>query len=144
VDLSEEEMDDGWFVFHGQFADGTSEDLLTGASPVSYERPPLASATFPNFRWRKLCTNIRLAKFKPVATYLGEYLLLERDRSHHDVHKLAGLQISYVKPASDADRDSKQLVVFGQPIATSIPVTQQVLFKWQNEARKYHDVFIRE
>src|SRR5262249_33231245 len=33
VDLKE--VDDGWFVFHAQFADGTSHDLLTGASPVS-------------------------------------------------------------------------------------------------------------
>jgi hypothetical protein len=143
VDLKE--VDDGWFVFHAQFADGSSTDLLTGTSPVKYDKPPLASATFPNFRWRKLCTNIRLEKFKPVATYLGEYLLLERDRTHHDVHKLLGLQISYVKPANvAADNASSEIVVLGESFRTSAPLTQQVLFEWQNAARKYRDAIIHE
>lgn len=143
VDLKD--VDDGWFVFHAQFADGSSTDLLTGGSPVSYAKPPLASATFPNFRWRKLCTNIRLAKFKPVATYLGEYLLLVRDRTHHDVHKLAGLQISYVRPVSSSGKpDQETLMVFGKSFELPEPLEQVVLFEWQNEARKYQSAIITE
>ena len=143
VDL--DEVDDGWFVFHAQFADGRSEDLLTGRSPVSYHQPRLASRTFPNFRWRKLCTNIRLQKFRPVATYLGEYLLLERDRTHRDVHELVGLQISYVKPRSGGESIAEPgLEVLGVTFEAPLPLEQEVLYQWRNDALKYRDIFLTE
>ena len=142
TDLSE--SDDGWFVFHAQFADGTSEDLLTGSSPISYEQPELVSATFPNMRWRKLCTNMREQNVQLIATYLGEYLLLERDRRHHDVHQLIGLEINFMKQESPSGVENNKIEAFGESYAPSIPLAKEVLFEWRNEARKYHDVFIRE
>jgi hypothetical protein len=134
---------DGWFVFHAQFADGHSEDLLSGASPVSYEKPSLASAMFPNMRWRKLCTNLKSPGAKTVREFLGDYLLLDRDRRHHDVHKLIGLEIVCVEPAKAAIGENV-IEVLGATFATPQPLDKEVLFEWHNEARKYHDVFIRE
>jgi hypothetical protein len=114
---------DGWFVFDARFVDGTSSDLLTGVSPTSFERPELVSATFKNFRWRKFCVNLLKDRFQVVRTGLGVYLLLERDRVHHDVHRLKSLEICFL--SSD------------EPQRT-------VLYGWQNEALKYQDAFIRE
>jgi hypothetical protein len=114
---------DGWIVFDARFVDGSSCDLLTGVSPVSSDRPELVSATFKNFRWRKLCINLLKERFKVVRTGLGVYLLLERDRIHHDVDRLKSLEISFVSPS--------------EPRKT-------LLFDWRNTALKYHDAIIRE
>ena len=137
----------GWFVFHAQFVDGTSEDLLTGLSPVSYDKPDLVSATFDNFRWRKLLMNLRKPKYELVRTYLGEYLLLQRDKVHGDVHQLLGLELSFLSPAevaAEKTADSAEIAALGKRFPTVIPLEKEVLYEWQNEARKYHDVFIRE
>ncbi|MDZ4658855.1 MAG: HTTM domain-containing protein [Bythopirellula sp.] len=136
--------DEGWFVFHAQFVDGTSVDLLTGATPVSYKQPELVSATFPNMRWRKLCTNMRGKNVQLIATYLGEYLLVERDRRHHDVHKLSGLEINFLKPDKAPTINSNTIEVLGETFATTIPLSKEVLYEWRNEARKYQDIFIRD
>ena len=137
----------GWFVFHAQFVDGKSEDLLTGVSPVTYDKPPLVSATFDNFRWRKLLMNLRKPKYELVRTYLGEYLLLQRDKVHGDVHQLLGLELSFSSPAevaAEKTADSAEIAALGKRFPTVIPLEKEVLYEWQNEARKYHDDFIRE
>jgi hypothetical protein len=114
---------DGWIVFDARFVDGTSCDLLTGLSPVTSDRPELVSATFKNFRWRKLCINLLKERFKVVRTGLGVYLLLERDRIHHDVDRLKSLEICFVSP-NDPSRT--------------------VLFEWRNTARKFQEAIITE
>jgi hypothetical protein len=114
---------DGWIVFDAKFVDGTSCDLLTGLSPVTADRPELVSATFKNFRWRKLCINLLKERFKVVRTGLGVYLLLERDRIHHDVDRLKSLEICFISP-DDPPRT--------------------VLFEWRNSARKFQDAIITE
>jgi hypothetical protein len=114
---------DGWFVFDARFVDGSSSDLLTGASPVSSVKPNLTSAMFKNFRWRKFCVNLLSPKYQVARTGLGVYLLLERDRVHHDVHRLKSLEICFLSP--------------NEPQKT-------VLYEWQNKALKYQDAFIRE
>jgi hypothetical protein len=114
---------EGWFVFDARFVDGTSSDLLTDISPVSSVRPDLTSTTFKNFRWRKFCVNLLRTKYQVARTGLGVYLLLERDRVHHDVHRLKILEICFLSP--------------NEPQKT-------VLYEWKNKALKYQDAFITE
>jgi hypothetical protein len=114
---------DGWFVFDARFVDGSSCDLLTDISPVSSVRPDLTSATFKNFRWRKFCVNLLRTKYQVARTGLGVYLLLERDRVHHDVHRLKSLELCFLSP--------------NEPQKT-------VLYEWHNKALKYQDAFITE
>jgi hypothetical protein len=114
---------DGWFVFDARFVDGSSSDLLTGASPVTSEKPDLTSATFKNFRWRKFCVNLLRPKYQVARTGLGVYLLLKRDRVHHDVHRLKSLEICFLSP--------------NEPQKT-------VLYEWRNTALNYQDAFIKE
>lgn len=114
---------DGWIVFDARFVDGSSCDLLTGSSPVSSESPELVSATFKNFRWRKLCINLLKDRFKVARTGLGVFLLLERDREHHDVHRLKSLEICFISP-NDPQRT--------------------VLYEWRNGALKFQDAIITE
>lgn len=114
---------DGWIVFDARFVDGTSWDLLTGSSPVTSERPELVSATFKNFRWRKLCINLLKDRFKVVRTGLGLFLILERDRVHHDVNDLKSLEICFISPD-----DPKRTV----------------LYEWHNAALKFRSAIITE
>lgn len=48
---------DGWFVIPGQFEDGTEIDLWTQKT-VTFEKPALVSASFPNSEWRKIMVNL--------------------------------------------------------------------------------------
>lgn len=61
--------DDGWYVIEGTLQDGTTVDLFRGGAPVSWEKPELVSATYPNERWRKYLMSL----------YQSNYSLL-RDR----------------------------------------------------------------
>lgn len=62
---------DGWFVVVGTRQDGSTVDLLSGASPATYAKPALVSAQFVNQRWRRHFQNLFL-RYNPkhVPLYL--------------------------------------------------------------------------
>ena len=53
--------DDGWYVIPGRLKDGSEVDLYftRAGAPVSYRKPPLVSALYPNQRWRKFLMNLQ-------------------------------------------------------------------------------------
>ena len=42
---------DGWYVLRGVKADGSEVDLVTGAQPVSWDKPARISSMYPSHRW---------------------------------------------------------------------------------------------
>jgi len=65
----------GWLVIPGELRDGTKVDLMTGKrGTVSYDRPELVSALFPNARWRKYLMNIQEDENREYRLYFGKWL----------------------------------------------------------------------
>ena len=67
---------DGWFVLAGQRPDGTHLDLLTGA-PVSWEKPALVTATFPNHRWNVYFYRVEQRGFRRLLRHGAPWLCAE-------------------------------------------------------------------
>ena len=92
--------DDGWFVMPGQTVDGTAVDVFTGkVGEVSWEKPRLVSAMYPDDRWRSLLMNLRQEKYEKYFLYFGKYKCLSwnenSDRSYSQ--KLKSFQIFFMK-----------------------------------------------
>ncbi len=45
---------DGWYVAWAKLKDGSEVDLLRDGAPLSWERPALPTAAYPNHYWKKL------------------------------------------------------------------------------------------
>jgi hypothetical protein len=51
-------LSDGWLVVSAVLKDGEQVDPQRGGEPLSWERPPLISTSFPNARWRHYFANM--------------------------------------------------------------------------------------
>jgi hypothetical protein len=88
-------LDHGWYVLDARLRDGTEVDLLT-SRPVSWERPPLVSATYRNERWRKYLMNLWTGGYASYRPFYAQYLHREWNESHPPEQQLASLKIMFV------------------------------------------------
>ncbi|MDB9233262.1 HTTM domain-containing protein [Halorubrum ezzemoulense] len=69
-----------WFVTVGTLADGTERDVLRD-SPVEFDRPPRAEATYRSARWRKYLGNVASTDNENHRSYLANYLCEDWNRT---------------------------------------------------------------
>jgi hypothetical protein len=87
-------LDHGWYVLDARLRDGREIDLATGKA-VTWDRPPLVSATYVNERWRKYLMNLWSGQY---AAYRESYSLYLR-RNWEEAHpsdRLASIEIVFV------------------------------------------------
>ncbi len=94
--------DDGWFVIPAKLLNGNEIDLLTGR-PVTWERPPLVSATFSNTRWRKYMLNIASVDNSDHRLYYARYLTRQWNNAHEEDEKVETFDIDFMRQPTTAD-----------------------------------------
>jgi hypothetical protein len=86
----------GWFVAPADLADGSHVDLMNGGGAVSWARPDVVAATYPDFRWRKYLINIGLSRFDGYGPGLSAYLRRHWDGTHPAAQKVGHLKVCFV------------------------------------------------
>jgi hypothetical protein len=74
--------DSGWHVVQGNRPDGAGVDLLRDGAPVCWDEPGLASATYPNERWRKYLMNLWTKDNVAHRPLYARYLLRQWNARH--------------------------------------------------------------
>ena len=88
--------DDGWFVADATLRGGRHVDLLTQAE-VTWDKPELISATYPDQRWRKYMRNVWLKKYKKTRLWYGKYLCRTWNADHHGVDMVTRFTLFFNK-----------------------------------------------
>ncbi len=79
---------DGWYVVPAELENGSRVDALH-RKPVSFDRPPDLSDTYPNARWRKYLVNLWRPWNEDHRPYLAEHLCRRWNRAHEtDIERL--------------------------------------------------------
>jgi hypothetical protein len=91
--------DDGWYVLEGTTRTGQVLDLNRSGAPVSYAKPAVIVALFPNDRWRKYSENYLFVDQQWMRPYYCNYLL--RIWHQNPAHPpLRHLSVVYMKEVS--------------------------------------------
>ncbi|HBL13133.1 MAG TPA: hypothetical protein DD379_17395 [Cyanobacteria bacterium UBA11162] len=88
--------EDGWYVIPGELKDGTEIDVFKNGKPVSWEKPSLVSATYPNERWRKYMMNLWSKKNEKHRLYYGRYLCRNWNSKHKGSKQLKNFKIYFM------------------------------------------------
>ena len=90
--------DDGWFVIPGQLMDGRRLDVFSGGlGEPDYARPASLAHQFPNYRWRKYLTRLRLQGYEGYRPGYGRYLCRNWNASAVGGDRLRRFEIWYVE-----------------------------------------------
>lgn len=74
-----------WIVIRGNLKGGRNVDLLTGESPVSWDKPVIVSAVFENDFWRSYVESLRLSPERTsLLPHCGDYLCRQWNNDHKD------------------------------------------------------------
>ena len=82
--------EDGWYVIVGTFADGSQRELLQNTEIISFEKPQLVSATYPDYRWRRYLMNLYLQDYTSQRPHFARYLC-----HHYSAH--SQVQLDYIE-----------------------------------------------
>lgn len=83
----------GYYVMPGHLTDGREIDVWTGKK-VSWQRPPLVSATYgPNEQWNTFMVRIWAHNNLPLRKYFADYLCREWNRTHDPDEQLTDFTI---------------------------------------------------
>jgi hypothetical protein len=74
--------DDGWFVMRGVLVDGSEVNLWEPQRELSWAKPQLPSAHFPNHRWRKYLSNFRWNQDTEQLSCFSDWLRARWDDSY--------------------------------------------------------------
>ncbi len=86
----------GWYVAEADLADGSQVDLMNDGHALSWKRPDVISATYPDFRWRKYLINIWRPRFGQYRQGLSAFLRSRWDRAHPGTAKIDRLTVYFV------------------------------------------------
>jgi hypothetical protein len=89
--------DDGWLVLEATLADGSQVDLLRNGQPVSYEKPRLISAEYPDYKWQKLEINLYLAHFQSVRLPFSNFQVRKWNESRGPHQQVTSWILNYMK-----------------------------------------------
>ena len=81
-----------WFVIAGTKENGDQVDAFNGG-PVSYEKPELISATFPNQRWRKYFNNISRRDARAHHPHLAAYVCRRWNDDHDGADRIVSVKL---------------------------------------------------
>ena len=74
--------DDGWFVVRGVLVDGSEVNLWEPERDLTWVKPQLPSAHFPNHRWRKYLSNFRWNQDTEQLSCFSDWLRARWDDSY--------------------------------------------------------------
>ncbi len=94
--------DHGWFVVPGALANGAVVDLYEGGTAVDYQRPPLLSADFASYRWRKFFMNLKRHGGRPRELY-AEHLCRQWNGHHAAAERVVELELVYMREVTLPD-----------------------------------------
>lgn len=89
--------EDGWLVLEATLKDGTRVDLVRQGRAVSYEKPPLISAEFRDYKWQKMEMNLYLAQNEKVRAPFCRYLARRWDAGRPPEKRVVSMNLSYMK-----------------------------------------------
>ncbi len=78
----------GWFVTVATQKNGNQIDVWNDGKPVSFEEPPLPSATYKRQRWRKFGDNILSGSHAPIRNYFLRWLCLDWNEDHPEPEQI--------------------------------------------------------
>src|SRR5262249_20076294 len=88
--------DDGWYVVVGTLEDGREVDLFRGGAPVTWDKPPLISATYRNTRWRKYLTNLWRQEFASNRELYASYLWRDWNARHGPGERVERVEVFFL------------------------------------------------
>lgn len=88
---------DGWYVIPGTLMSGAEVDLFRDGAPVTWDKPELVSAMYPNSRWRKYMMNLRRDDFSTQVINFGRYLCRRWNDTHTGDARLNTFRIYYMQ-----------------------------------------------
>jgi len=89
--------DDGWYVIPGKLKDGTVVDIYNQGKGVTWEKPPLLSATYQNDRWRSYMMNLFITEEGSMhLPYYAHYLCRHWNENHPAEKHLIHFDIYYM------------------------------------------------
>lgn len=107
----------GWYVMQGALKNGHMVDVFRNGAELSWERPALISADYPNYHWRIYLVALFNHSYLAWRPYYAEYIAREWNKNHPADEQLEDLQIFYmyegVLPETNhADRNATRLFVW--------------------------------
>jgi hypothetical protein len=94
--------EDGWYVIDGALDDGSKVDVYNRtAGAVSWEKPPLVSATYPNERWQKYLMNLWNKKHRQHWLYYGRYVCRSWNEGKTGSDRLKNFEIFFMLERSN-------------------------------------------
>ena len=99
--------EDGWYVIPGVLQDGEIVDLFTDGKPVSWEKPPLLSATYKNDRWRSYMMNMWFEdESRGSLLYYARYLCRQWNKSHPYEKHVKSFEIIFMLKVNEINKTS--------------------------------------
>ena len=86
----------GWYVIQGKLKNESLVDLYKDGRPLSWEKPPLVSATFKDQYWRKYMESLLRPTHSKARLYFAQYLCREWNGSHKGDTLLRELKIYFM------------------------------------------------
>jgi len=83
-----------WLIVRGNLKGGRNADLLTGESPVSWDKPALISAMFGNDYWHSYIESLRLSPERTsLLPHFGDYLCRQWNSNHKDENVVESMDV---------------------------------------------------
>jgi hypothetical protein len=99
--------EDGWYVMEGQLDAGAPVDVYNQLlQPVSWEKPELVSATYPNERWQKYLMNLWYKKHRYQWLYYGKYVCRSWNEFKTGADRLKSFEIFFMLVHSNPKLES--------------------------------------
>ncbi len=87
---------DGWYVMRGTLVNGETVDVSTGASPATFDEPPVVADTYFDQRWGALLITIGFQEYESYRQPFARYLGNEWNRTHRGGQRLRTLEIIFM------------------------------------------------
>jgi predicted DCC family thiol-disulfide oxidoreductase YuxK len=89
--------EDGWFVFPGELADGSSVDVLRPAAGApSFDKPGEVARSYGNGRWHAYQEKLLADQFASVLPFYGDYLCRRWNAANPPGRALLGFKMIYL------------------------------------------------
>jgi hypothetical protein len=95
--------ENGWFVIPGKLANNTEVNLFKLDEPVSWEKPPVSSATYAGQRWRKYYSLLWLewlvnrGSKSDLANHYVSYICRNWNTQNAELERLVNLEVNFVE-----------------------------------------------
>jgi len=88
---------DGWLVMPAQLRNGQVVDLFRNGAPVSWRKPQITSALYPNHEWRKYLRRLRKPENAWARPYYASYICNQWNRLHPASQQIVEFKIYFMR-----------------------------------------------